>query len=271
MDSSECALENVYFSHIKTQYIEEAKGLDDLLVWHERQPKGLGLAHIISTTTANETVKKSVATTNHSNEVIEDLLQYQFASRFFHTIILTDGRLQKVYQYLGLKSVKDFYQTYQSYIGNREFSFKCRRYQFDGEEVKYVRHEDSDKYLRVGPDWLKIIKVMNKYGEAEEEIIPYKIGEIKRDYAKYPDFIDSIPKYDAFCNVPCWDSRYKRIHESSYNLCNPLSILPKAGGKFPSTIRFLRHLFRGEGSLQYVNSESASYFTISQQGQYRSK
>lgn len=219
---------NVYFAHIKTVYKEDGKGLDDLLVKFK----------------------------DRRDEVIHDLNQFQFSTKFFSSKIITDGKMDKVREYFGLRNEQTFFAQYKEYIGNLEFLYKGRRYEWDGENVKYVRHEDTDKYLRVGADWMKLIKVPNKHGDLEEELLPYKITEITRDYKKYPDFIDNIPRFDSFCNVPSWVEDYKRVVNNCYNLCNPLMHIPKEGA-FPTTTAFLKHVFQGKGNI--VNGEESCF------------
>ena len=221
LDDQSVALTDVYFSHINIKYIEDGKGLDDLL--------------------------------NHYSDkiadIIEDLLQFQFAKKYFSGKIISDGKTDKIYKYFALSSEEEFYSQYKTYIGSNEFLFKGRLYEYDGEKVKYVRHRDADKYMRIGADWLKVIKVPNKYSELEEEIIPYKIGEILRDYKQYPFFIEQIPRYDAFCNEPAFTEVYKRVHNGCYNLCNPISHKTEYG-LWPHTYKFLKHIFSGEGLIK---------------------
>ncbi len=78
------------------------------------------------------------------------------------------GKLNK---YLGLTDEQNFYNLYRKTIEAREFTFKRRRYMYDNEahEVKYVRHEDTDRFMRVGPDWVKIINKVDSFDEVKQE------------------------------------------------------------------------------------------------------
>ena len=69
-------LQHVYFSHIKTKYNDLAKGLDDLLVLEKGKEK----------------------------EVLADLLQFQFAAKYFDGFIITDGKMNKVNGHFGFRS-----------------------------------------------------------------------------------------------------------------------------------------------------------------------
>jgi len=224
-------LEQVYFSHIKTKYNDQAKGLDDLLVLEKGK----------------------------ENEVYEDLKQFQFAVKYFQGFIITDGKLTKVYGHFGLTKPEDFYHTYKSSIGSHEFRFRNRFYEWDGEHVKYLKHEDTDKYMRIGADWMKEISLRNKHEVIEKSLVTWKIGEIKRDYAKYPDFLDNVPKYDGFCSYPDFSPNYKRVHYDLYNIYSPCVHTPKEGS-ITTTEKFLKHIFGGEATLD--NPITGDTFTV---------
>lgn len=215
-----------YFMHINIKYLNDAKGLDDLLCKYEAVTK----------------------------DILADLNELNFAKKYFTGFPMLDqskdvqGRISR---YLGLTDEQEFYKTYSDFIGMREFKFKRRRYIYDNEkkEVVFVRHEDADKFMRIGPDWVKVVTKRNKYGEKEEEIVAWKISEIVRDYKKFPDFLEQILKYDDFCNEPNWNGSYQRVIEGCYNLCEPLRWTAKEG-PFPNTFKFIKHIFGGQGTIK---------------------
>lgn len=227
IDDDKVALEYAYFMHIKSKYMNDAKGLDDLLAKYA----------------------------DKSLEIIEDLYQHNFAKKYFEgfSINSLNHDVQgRVHKYLGLFNEQDFYKTYGEFIGAREFLFRRKRFVYDQEkkEVVFVKHEDANKYMRIGPDYVKIIQKPNKYGELEEEIVPWKKSEIKEDYKKYgiQNFMDQLQKYDDFVNEPSWNGSYKRVHNNCFNICNPLLWQPKEGS-ISSSIKFLKHIFGGQGEI----------------------
>jgi hypothetical protein len=225
LDDNTFSLMSVFFMHINSKYSEDAKGLDDLFVKYPGSEQ-----------------KKAI---------IEDLNKLAFSNFYFEGKNITDGKLGVLYNYFGLSDEQVFYETYKSFINDREFLFKKRRYEWNGKEVVYLGHEDVNKYVRIGTDWMKTIKQPNKNGDFEEKVIPWKIGEIQRDYKKYPGFMDLVPKYDAFINEPCWvQGKYNREISGCYNLCNPL-IHDIKEGSLEITFQFLKHLFGGEGSFTH--------------------
>lgn len=226
LDDDSVNLELVYIMSIKQKFMNDAKGLDDLLSKYE---------------------DKSV-------EIQEDICQLSYAKKYFDGMQINDLNKDvqgRAYRWLGLSDEKEFYKTYTDFIGAREFKFKRRRYIYDTEkkEVVFVKHEDAEKFMRIGPDWVKVIKTINKHGEAEEELVPWKISEIQRDYGrKYPDFIETIIRYDGFCNEPNFNGTYQQSLHNCYNVCRPLKWVPK-DGSIVNTITFLKHLFGGQGNV----------------------
>lgn len=231
LDNDNADLELAYFMHIKSKFLNDAKGLDDLLVKYEA---------------------KTV-------EIVEDIHSLNFARKYFDGQSVNDiskdihGRL---YKELGLTEETEFYKIYGDFIGDREFRFKRRRYIYDKDkkEVVFVKHEDAEKFMRIGPDWLKVITTVNKHGEPEEELVPWKISEIQRDYAKkFPDFIETIARYEGFCNEPNWNLNgipYQQSIHNCYNVCRPLKWIP-AEGSVKTTVTFLKHIFRGKGNIVF--------------------
>jgi hypothetical protein len=227
-DNEKIPLNHIAVMHLKTNFVNEAKGLDDLLVKYS---------------SVHEEIKK-------------DLLEFQFAQKYFSGKLINDPNkdLANFRRYLGLYDEQEFYRCYGEFIGSREFLYKNKRYEYnaDKKEVQFVRHEDADKYMRIGPDWIKIIKKKNAYGEIEEEMKPWSIAEINRDYrvGKNSDFfINQLLRFDDFCNEPAWNGDYKRVHDGCYNLVSPLrwDYIP---GSISHTYKFLKHIFQGAATIE---------------------
>ena len=217
-------LRDVYFGHINTQFVEKAKGLDDLLNhYHPNQ-----------------------------QNVIAKLTSLSFDNDVFSIFNITDG-LSKISDHFGLSSVEKFYTVYSDFIGTNEFRYKKLTYRWNDEEKQLTKiiHEDINKFMRIGCDWFKLVQVPSKFGY-QEEIKKWKVSEIARDYGRrYPTFLDEIPKYDSWCNVPAMQDNYKRIHDNCFNLFNPIQHQP-AAGTFINTAMFIKHLFGGAGSINFL-------------------
>jgi Family of unknown function (DUF5906) len=227
---NDIALQRVYFYAIRKRFCaQNAKGLDDLLQELSARTK----------------------------DILDDLLiTHGTPSEFFEGENLTkaNSSSRKLYKRFGLTKPEDFYNTYKEFINEQEFVFKGRRYQFDGEKVIYVRHEEADKYMRVGPHWYKEVQEpMGKEANGEDRSVTtiqkWVKSEIKDDYKNYKDFMDQIARYDGFTVEPRWNGKYRRRIGEFFNLMNPIDMKPRKG-EFPMTRQLLTHLFQGEGSFE---------------------
>lgn len=239
IDDPKVGLELCYFMHIQTKYMNEAKGLDDLFCTY----------------------------TAVTADIVSDLKELNYAKKYFYGQSILDQHRDvhgRVSRYLGLTNEQEFYKTYKDFIGSREFMFKRKRYEYNEEkkEVVFVRHEDADKYMRIGSDWFKVIQKPDKYGINYEELKVWPISEITRDYKvgrSADHFIEQLMRYDDFINEPAWNSSYRRVINNCYNLCYPLRWEMKAG-PLEAIYLFLKHIFGGKATLD--NDIEGDPFTI---------
>jgi hypothetical protein len=233
LEDKSVALSQVYFMHLKTKYHESTKGLDDLLIQLSAKSK----------------------------DILLDALNFHFAKQYFEGLIISDGQGSTIEKYFGLQNKESFYALYKDFIGSRPFIWKKNKYEWSGEELKYVKSEEAEAYMRVGIDWLKKVKTPNHRNLLEERVQRWSVAEIKRDYPKYiaDQMIErDIPRYDAFFIEPCFDpAKYKRVLHGCYNLMEPLMWDPKPG-RFDHTLKFLKHIFGGEARIWW-DEESQSY------------
>lgn len=238
LDDKSIKLDQVLFMHLQTKFTNDAKGLDDLLA------------------------KYSSVT----DDILEDIRKLQFAKKYFVGTPLTDANkdLQYLRKYLGLTDEQEFYRCYADFIGSREFLYRNKRYEYNSEtrQVVFVRHEDANKYMRIGADWFKVIKKLDKHGLEYEELKVWPISEITRDYklGRSADFfIDQLVRYDDFINEPSWNGVYKRTINNCYNLCYPLR-WDKHEGPIDNTLKFIKHIFGGQATAE--NDIHGDPFTI---------
>jgi len=229
------SVKNIYFGHIQGRYDPEHKGMDDLLLGKPEKAKSI---------------------VGEAKKLTEDV----FENSYFFFKKLDQNYYTWAQQYFGLDSVESFYEKYRTFIGEKEFLFKNAIY-FCPENGKprFLYHNDVKKFFRIGTSWMKNIQKPDKFGDLVEQIIPFSISEISRDYPqnKFPGFIDQINRYDAYCNEPMWTSEYKREISGCYNLANPIAHKAQRGG-VDFTIKFLKHIFQGEGSLEKVINENGA-------------
>lgn len=219
-------LQRIHFYSISRRFDKEgAKGLDDLMVAYPAK----------------------------ISDIIKDLTQTQGnPSEFFDGSNLTAWNTvsKKLYKDFGLNKAEDFYNLYKEFIGDREFIFNNVRYQWDGDKLAFQRHADSELYCRVGTDWFKEVEtpVPGMKGTFVKNIQKWTKGALLEDYRNYKDFIDQLPRFDAFTAEPNWNGKYRRRVGQLYNLMNPMEHKPKEGG-IKKTLKFLKHIFGGEATV----------------------
>lgn len=223
-------LSQVYFMHMKTKLQEKTKGIDDLLI---------------------DIPAKAQA-------IMEDMLNLNFAKTYFDGIMLTDGQTSSIDKYFGIQNQDQFYALYKEHIGSRPFIFRKIKYEWTGEELKYVKSEEADRFARIGINWIKRVKLPNHRDLMEEKIEKWSVAEIKRDYPKHiaEQMINKdIPRYDGFFSLPCWDpENYRRTIHGCYNLMEPLMWDAKPG-RIDFTLSFIKHLFQGKGNITWNEAE----------------
>jgi len=233
LEDKNIPLSQVYFMHLKTKYHESTKGLDDLLVQFPAKARA----------------------------ILSDCIEFHFAKTYFDGILISDGQETTIDKYFGLSNKEAFYATYKEFIGSRPFIFRKTKYEWSGEELKYVKSEEAEAYMRVGTDWLKRVKIPNHRNLMEDHVVRWSVAEIGRDYPKYiadQMLKHDIPRYNSFFIEPCFDPKqYRRVLHDCYNLMEPLMWDPKPG-RFDQTIKFIKHLFGGEGTVTW-NEETQSY------------
>ncbi|MBC8053781.1 MAG: hypothetical protein H7Y13_12020 [Sphingobacteriaceae bacterium] len=223
-------VKDVYFSHIKEDYLDQAKGLDDLLIYAK----------------------------DKKQQVIEDLLKLRSSRVFFHTLNLSADTVLKVKEHFKSKfdggKPAAFYAYHKDIIGEHEFNFLGRRYQYVKEKgLELTKHQDSFKFVRIGVKYFKIIHVPNSKNILEKSLTEWSKPEIKMDYVDkgFPNFFDTIEKYDAVCNVPDNTENYKQVIMDCYNLYQPLDH-EITEGSWLTIEGYLRHVFGntpvGDGS-----------------------
>jgi hypothetical protein len=232
MNKKEFPISDIFYGHIKTDLYPECKGIDDLL---------------------NDRNYQEV-------DVFNDLNELHFAKKYFQIISITDS-INRLKTYFGLDSAEVFFDNYKEFIGAKEFIFHKRTYYFDEEkhQVCYLKHEDVDKYMRIGCDWFKKVAIPNKHGDMDEDIKKWKVNEISRDYKKYKDFIDEVPKYEAWCNIPQKNGVYNRVINNCFNLFHPIPHTAKEGN-IENTLIFLKHIFGGQADID--NNILGDSFTV---------
>jgi hypothetical protein len=215
---------SVYFSHIKSEFQNYAKGLDDLL-YHKDTDKELVLKELKSFTAGKD-------------------------RKYIECLSISDNSINKLFKYFAIESPSVFYDRYASILQEKEFIFNGNRYRHDGEKLKVSWYGKANQYLRVATNFYKKVYQRNVHGDFEEVLEDWAVSEINRDFNNNKDFINQIMKFDRFVNYPDNTKSYKRIvaveFESYtsilYNRYHALNheLLP---GDYPQIEKFLKHIF----------------------------
>ncbi len=219
-----------YFAYVDSLKIEGMpKGLDDLLL----------------------------ALPGKEKQIIDDILQLSRPCNYFWREDMTYG-INKIHKHFRLHSINDFVEFHSEQIREitklsgedeksavdlrkKDFVFNGTRYRWNEEknEAEIIIPGDSKKYFRVGDQYHEKIMIPNKYGELEKTFHKRQKQTIVDDYGK--KFIEHIPKYKAFCNVPDHNN-YQEVIHNCYNMYYPFEHEPLEGD-CSYTLKFLKHIF----------------------------
>lgn len=97
----------------------------------------------------------------------------------------------------------------------------------------------SADYIRVGTAYYKNISTRDKNGNESLRIEKWKKEPIVDDHGR--KYLEGIPKYDSFCNVPS-HLDYKQSIGNCYNIYRRLTH-EFTKGDCPQTLEFLQHIF----------------------------
>lgn len=199
---------------------DDVKGLDDLLIsFPDREP-----------------------------EIVEDLLAISKPGKWFIKFDVTI-HTGKVREHFYLDNPTRFYLHHME----RRPDIKGKSFVFHGTQYKYndssgecdievpARAKD---YFRVGDDYYKMISIPNKHAQLERTFKGRRKGTILDDHGK--NFLQHIPKYESFCNVPN-NTNFQSVIHNCFNVYNPLEFAPTEDPcteeDCPTILSFLHHIF----------------------------
>tara|TARA_R110002126_G_scaffold289552_3_gene444713 strand:- start:25 stop:2451 length:2427 start_codon:yes stop_codon:yes gene_type:complete len=207
----------IFFAHIKSNYLSNGhpKGLDDLLVKYK-----------------DETVT-----------IIEDFESIgECTSSFIKWLDITmNSKMKAFFNYFKLNNADLFYARHSKILTDKQFVLAGATYQFDYDksELKTIVPRNARDYARIGTDYYYIAETPNKAGLLSEELLMWSKANIVMDHEK--GFVDHIPKYKKFVNVPSHD-RYQKIIAGCYNKYYDVDIATEQGN-WKNIELFLKHIF----------------------------
>ena len=248
-----------YFMHLVSDAVsmppgtEQPKGLDDLLLaYPEAKVHAAGTRHtpdspLVLPTPEERERLRAVAIT----EVVADLQDFSRPPRFFERRDL--DRPEKLREYFHLRSAESFYTAYADRIGEREFVYDGTKYQWDPNDkaLKVLVPSVAKKYVRVGTDYFKYVKVRNPHSNKLEEFLkPWSRSTIIEDHGKH--FTGHVLKLETFTNYPDHIA-YQEIKDNCLNSYSRFMHTPDPDADAPeTTLKFLAHIF-GKGVIRVEN------------------
>ena len=218
-----------WFMHINTDQIHQE---------HPDQPRGQykGLDDVL------------IAFPNDTADIVADLQQVSKRGRWIKKYNITTST-NPVYNEFRFRDVTEFFLWHvdrKEISQDKEFIFHGSRYRYDDEKgsCKLLVPGAASDYCRVGTQYYKFVKVPNKYGQMERQLLGWDKTTIIDDHGK--DFLKHVSKYQAFCNVPD-HINYQLVIHNCLNVYNPLDFQPQEENAtiddFPNIYGFMVHIF----------------------------
>ena len=105
--------------------------------------------------------------------------------------------------------------------------------------------EESNPFIRVGTDYFKKVKKLDRYSMLRTELKAWTKDEIKQDHGKA--YIDNIPRFDDFTILPN-NLNYQPVVENCYNLYKEFTHTPAQGSWYWSNV-LMNHIFMEQYNL----------------------
>lgn len=241
-DYAKQLVKDVYLCHLAVDNLklynseDSVKGLDDLYLYYSRLQK--------------------------AEEVTAELKKLRSSNKMFSYFNITAESPARIREFFRLRRDKQgkpdqFYNLHQSKIRDKEFVFLGFRYKYNNieEGLEVVKHPDSEKFIRVACDYIKVItipEIIRGIKVTRRKLEPWKSGEITRDYVLkgYKNFFDTIKKYDQFSVFPNNTEEYRQVVDNCFNMYYKVNHTPKEG-PFPTIQMFLLHLFAEQIDMAY--------------------
>ncbi|MFC2107572.1 primase-helicase family protein [Bacteroidota bacterium] len=216
------------------------RGIQELL---KNSSINIYFSHIISDSHSSNPINLAdllIAFKDDEDTIINEISCFDKPGSFFFRMNITHS-IQKLRRYLNLNSVDDFYSFHRDVIQDNEFLYNATHYIWDVSEnvVKMMMPLAAKQYFRVGDSYYQYVKVPDKFHNIENKIERRLKGTIIDDHGK--KFLDHIPKYLSFCNVPDHIS-YNKVIGNCYNIYSPFEHEAEEGD-CSLIIHFLQHIF----------------------------
>ncbi len=210
---------NIYFSHIiSANHPENPKGLDDILILHRGEEWKLA----------------------------KDISLFSKPGKYFYKLDISHST-HKLRKYFQINTPDDFYSFHEETIKDRKFIYNGTQYCWDNEneKLKIVIPAAARNYFRVGDSYYEFVEVPNKFQSLERRFERRLKSTIIDDHGKR--FLDHVPKYKSFCNVPDHNN-FHLVINNCFNIYAPFGHEPEEGN-CDITLNFIKHIFNEQMEL----------------------
>lgn len=246
MGAFECDL---YYAQVLSENVKgEPKGFDDLVMTFKNQFAGTpemddGHHH--------QQLNPSWAGADAVEILKKDLFSFSKQGNYFKKFNIRQG-VNSLRTWMHITGANDFYGFHQQLLKDKEFIFLGTRYRWNEEkqDCEVIIPAAAKNYFRSGTRYYRKVEIPDKYGNIEHTFHQWDKSTVKDDHGA--NFINHIPKYVAFCNVPDHQN-YQSIMHNCYNVYFPFEHEPEEGD-CPKTLEFLKHIFgeQYELGLDYI-------------------
>lgn len=204
---------NIYFAHIISDcHPEHPKGLDDILITYKGEEYKLA----------------------------KDLSLFSKPGKYFFKLNISHST-HKLRKYFHINSPEEFYTFHSEIIKDQNFTYNGTQYSWDNESEKLniIIPAAARNYFRVGDSYYEFVEVPNKFHNLERRFERRLKGTIIDDHSK--SFLDHVPKYKSFCNVPDHNN-FHQVISNCFNIYAPFDHEPEEGN-CELTLEFIQHIF----------------------------
>ena len=220
-----CEAVDFYFLHVRKEFSETVNSIDELF---EYLP-------------------------DEHEQIIADVQKLNKSEKFFQGFNVEALTVSKICSYFWFEFKNGvpeaFYSEHEEQLGTNEWVFDGHKWKFQSPYgLVMTKHRDSFSFARIGCTYIKQIQVPNSKGVLERKLVPWNKSEIIQDYVKeksISNFINMIPKYDSFCNVPSNNGSFQQVVQNCYNMYYKMNYEPEQG-EWPTIKMYLEHLFKNQ-------------------------
>lgn len=190
---------------------------------------------------------------DEAKEITKDLTSLSRPASFFQRENITFNTA-RLYQFFEMGTVENFYKFHSDAIKEREFMYSGTTYIFNQKtgfcDIKVPGL--AKDYFRVATDYYKWGIKPNKYGQKERVFTKWTKAAILDDHKKQKNFVDFVPRYFTFTNVPD-HVNFQQVVHNCFNVYAPFEH-EEDEGDCSVTLEFIKHIFQEhyELGLDYV-------------------